>query len=147
MTEETKEFLVKHQDDIKTKQDLFDFIVERLIVQGKKSLNTHPCEVNCAYRGDNNTRCAAGMVIKDEYYLKSIEGKSVAQDEVFELVEKSLPNVELADTDLRIILQDLQDIHDRDAIIHDGEKNTFNYELDFNLFKQYAENNGLLYKF
>ena len=52
------------------KQEIFDSIVDGLIRQGKKSLDRFG---DCAYRGVDGTRCAAGFLIDDAEYDSIIE--------------------------------------------------------------------------
>jgi hypothetical protein len=54
-------------------QKLFNKIVRHIHKQGKPALNGS----ECAYRGDNGTRCAIGSVLPNKLYKKQMEGKSV----------------------------------------------------------------------
>ena len=76
----------------------------------KHSLNKEKSygDFGCAYRGVNNTRCFVGALIKDEYYVKNLEGVNVLDEDVQKAVElslKGLPNIQL--------LVEAQKIHDR----------------------------------
>ena len=89
-----------------TNQEVFDKVVAHARQQGCKSLMEnvlHPEEGPlCAYRGENNTKCFAGIFIPDEDYRKSYEDKvSMA---VFH---------EIGITDMDgFLVRDLQVIHD-----------------------------------
>ena len=90
-----------------TNQEVFDKVVAHARQQGCKSMIEdvlHPEEAPiCAYRGENNTKCFAGILIPDEDYRKSYEGKvSMA---VFH---------EIGITDMDgFLVRDLQIIHDK----------------------------------
>ena len=58
-----------------TNQETFEIVAKHLITQGKVSLG--PTGINCAYRGDNGTKCAVGCLIPDEKYSSSLEGFSI----------------------------------------------------------------------
>lgn len=58
-----------------TPQQVFDTVVSHLRQQGCKSLSETEYPL-CAYRGANNTKCAAGCLIPDEEYLSRFEGKN-----------------------------------------------------------------------
>ena len=78
----------------------------------KHSLNKEKSygDFGCAYRGVNNTRCFVGALIKDEYYVKNLEGVNVLDKDVQEAVKlslKGLPNIQL--------LVEAQKIHDLNA--------------------------------
>ena len=75
----------------------------------KHSLNKEKSygDFGCAYRGVNDTRCFVGALIKDEYYVKYLEGFNVLNEDVQEAVKlslKGLPNIQL--------LVEAQEIHD-----------------------------------
>lgn len=67
------------------KQEIFDKCLGHLRNQGK------PAIVNggCAYRGPNDTRCAIGFLIADEYYRKDLEEANVSSANVQESLRAS----------------------------------------------------------
>lgn len=58
-----------------TKQEIFDIVWKGILSQGGPSLNHL---YGCAYRGENNRKCAAGLLISDEDYTKDYEGEVVS---------------------------------------------------------------------
>lgn len=60
--------------NFKSKQQLFDFIGEHLIRQGKQASGG---TFGCAYRGKDGLKCAIGCIIPDKFYKKEMENKSV----------------------------------------------------------------------
>lgn len=58
-----------------TDQELFDYVVGFTKRQGGPSANDECLNL---YRGPNGTMCAAGCLIKDEYYRDSLEGDLVS---------------------------------------------------------------------
>lgn len=57
-----------------TRQQIFDKCANHLINQNAQSLNTSG---DCAYRSDNDTKCAIGGLIPNSAYVPSIEGIGV----------------------------------------------------------------------
>lgn len=64
-----------------TKQEIYDKVCAHLAQQKMKSKVLGLDGPMCAYRGYQGARCAAGVLIRDENYTKSIEGLLV-RDEV-----------------------------------------------------------------
>lgn len=92
------------------RQDMFDRVATHLLKQGRRaSLNGTKYGTNCAYRGVNDTKCAIGCLINDEYYDKEFEGRGF--NVVANAVERSL-NVVL-DKDDYDLLEALQVLHDK----------------------------------
>lgn len=88
---------------MKTKQETFNTAYLGLKSQGfEKSYSGEIDE--CAYRGPEGRKCAAGWCISDEDYSEDIEGCSVRSNDIQEL-----PSVKIHDKDL---LADLQHAHD-----------------------------------
>lgn len=58
-----------------TMQETFDTVVAHLRKQGKKSLGS---DGKCAYRGKFGRMCAAGCLIPDRLYSRSLENTSVS---------------------------------------------------------------------
>lgn len=55
-----------------TPQQVFDHVVAHLRKQGQCSVI--PGTTNCAYRGENGLKCAAGCLIADNEYRPDMEG-------------------------------------------------------------------------
>lgn len=58
-----------------TKQEIFDIVWKGILSQGGPSFDL---QYGCAYRGQNNRKCAAGLLISDEDYNKEYEGQIVS---------------------------------------------------------------------
>jgi len=108
----------KSLSQLKTDKDVFDYIQNHLLTQNSKSQkiisrdeNGEVTQSSCLYRGDNNTRCAVGAIISNKYYKKIIEGLTVDDPLVTELIEESLPNWKITKNNLEM-LSDLQFTHD-----------------------------------
>ena len=52
-------------------QEIFDYSVSKVIEQG---VQARGAEYQCAYRGENGTKCAFGHLIPDALYKPSMEG-------------------------------------------------------------------------
>ena len=103
MTKVTIEF-VKSLD---TPQKMFDHIVSHLVKQGKPSVHIdNKGRRACMYRSPDGCMCAAGAVIPDEYYLESFEGWNISNPLGYGKVRDLLG-------DYRVLLTDLQHVHDR----------------------------------
>lgn len=85
------------------RQQIFDKVLTALITQKVASLDYTNA---CAYRGENGTKCAAGHLISDHYYRKSMEGIIIhsLRDNNFKLPKFITENIEL--------IQQLQYVHD-----------------------------------
>lgn len=79
-------------------QECLDKIVTHLRSQGEQSL----LQGSCAYRGKDGLMCAVGCLIPDSEYKYAMEGCIVAQLEMFEAW----------DTNTKILLRELQRVHD-----------------------------------
>lgn len=53
-----------------TSQEIFDYVIQRLLEQGKRSMTG---EEGCKYRGDGGTRCALGWLIPDDLYRAEMD--------------------------------------------------------------------------
>ncbi len=84
-------------------QEAFTRVVQHLRAQGQKSEDGTE---GCAYRSKQGLRCAVGVLITDEFYLKEFEGDTVLGGPVEAMLTKALPGVSLD------LLADLQGIHD-----------------------------------
>jgi len=54
-------------------QEIFDFVNDAITKQGVPSYDDSLGD--CAYRGPNGLKCAAGMLVDDEDYTREMEGK------------------------------------------------------------------------
>ena len=88
-----------------TNQEIFDFVKNYLSEQGRKSVYG----TDCAYRGPDGTKCAAGCLIKDELYSEDMEGKSCDYTKIFNAIVKS---IKPTDKDAFFLIRDLQIAHD-----------------------------------
>jgi hypothetical protein len=96
-----------------TEQEVFDIVAKHLLTQNRQSLITDDfVDETCAYRGRYNTKCAAGILIPDEYYTQELEGNGWRK-----LVENSLVPPNFMD-----LIAGLQFIHDMHKPIRWKEK-------------------------
>jgi len=66
------------RDSLKSPQCIFNYVVNHLRFQGKKSERfKYKNTKYCYYRGDNGTSCAIGCLISDEEYKPEIEELSI----------------------------------------------------------------------
>ena len=90
-----------------TGQGIFDRVVTHLLTQNARSTETDRFgSINCAYRGERGMACAVGCLIPDELYDCLIEGESVGDIRILNMLERAgiSPEVEL--------LSDLMGTHD-----------------------------------
>lgn len=92
-----------------TKQEIFDTVAVHMLAQGKKSEN----EDGCLYRGPNGTKCAVGVLIKDEIYRPILENRLVCERIIWEALEDS--GIEM-DGDIEQLLMALQETHDHISV-------------------------------
>lgn len=88
------------------RQEVFNTVYRHLLAQGCKSLDA--TFENCLYRGPNGLKCAAGVLIKDEFYHKGLEGRSACSLSVSSALRAS----GVHEGDLEMVL-DLQATHDK----------------------------------
>lgn len=63
-----------------TNQEAFDKVWDWFVVRGKPaSLRPVTHGYGCVYRGENGTRCAAGVLIPDELYRLDMENMSIRE--------------------------------------------------------------------
>lgn len=94
--------------------ELFKTVETHLLTQGKKSQNN--ISGNCYYRGPDQTKCAVGFLIKDEFYSSSFEGDNISGPEVRAAVEKSIERILTIEE--VFMLKRLQQIHDGVPVEH-----------------------------
>lgn len=90
-------------------QKIFNTVAKHLLTQRKKSYGAMPPEVSgigrgCLYRGPNGLKCAAGVLIPDKYYKRSMEGSNI----------RGVPYFRARYEGNLALLETLQDIHDCD---------------------------------
>ena len=84
-------------------QELYDFIVEAIVKQGRPSIGYN---ARCLYRGPDGLKCAAGHVIPDSMYSKKMENSDIFQMFETGLLPRSLvPH--------RDLIKRLQYLHDK----------------------------------
>jgi len=89
-----------------TNLELIEFVEAHLIKQGAKSLMPGST-TECAYRGENGNMCAAGCLIKDEFYSEELEGDNANNRTVkFALIASGVMHNQID------LVQQLQVIHD-----------------------------------
>ena len=89
-------------------QEIFDTVSTHLFTQGVQSTTLDDNDRKmCAYRGDNGTRCAIGVLIPDDVYSEHMEGHSV---ESFIMLPFLNPN-----NTPELFLTRLQMAHDNDG--------------------------------
>lgn len=73
----------------KNNQIAFDLIVNHLRKQGKRSMRRDSeGRLGCAYRGDDGSKCAIGVLIPDSDYLPSFEGHEAHYTPIYDILEK-----------------------------------------------------------
>jgi hypothetical protein len=93
-----------------TNLELIEFVEAHLIKQDEKSLTRHSFDTDrfkCAYRGEYDCMCAAGCLIKDEFYCEELEGASAYSEVVKFALFSSGIHPEQID-----LVRHLQTIHD-----------------------------------
>jgi hypothetical protein len=114
-----------------TAQEIFNTVAMHLLVQGRKAVGKNG---KCVYRSPNGDRCAVGVLISDEEYLKKMEGKTVVKllfDE--QMPKRLLPHVKL--------LAELQAVHD--YCCSDADSHEFDRDELLRSLRRAAESYGL----
>ena len=88
-----------------TNQEIFDRVARHLLTQGKASYDA--TRGMCMYRGPDGLKCAAGILILDNAYDPSLEGKMAE-----ELPASTQAAMGLEDEHAVEIVRHLQSIHD-----------------------------------
>jgi len=101
-----------------TKQEVFDQIATHLLKQGKQSNRYDDREI-CAYKGAENTKCAAGCLIADNEYIPEMDNAIALQKkypdiniELYGASWQALVKVGLVTNKHENLIQDMQLIHD-----------------------------------
>ena len=91
-----------------TPQEIFDYVIPKILKQGGLSKIVNYGKIECVYRKNKDTRCAIGWLIPDSFYRKEFEGKNVEQ-----LIQSSyLKEVPAFSLETQDFLEDLQEAHD-----------------------------------
>lgn len=92
-----------------TAQEIFDTVVNGLRQQGCRSED----EAGCVYRGPNNTKCAAGLLIAEAEYDFTMERNTID-----ELLKMDMCPISLRDrlSPHLVLIKRLQNIHDSETI-------------------------------
>lgn len=71
-------------------QRTFDLVVNHLRKQGKRSMRRDSeGRLWCAYRADDGSKCAVGVLIPDSDYLPSFEGHGAQYTPIYDILEKN----------------------------------------------------------
>lgn len=92
------------------RQEVFDKVLNHLLKQGRKSVDS---DGRCLYRAPNGDKCAIGCLIPDELYTPELEGNGANMPIIEDVLHKIYPDV--TDEDVLFLL-DLQDLHDTGMI-------------------------------
>lgn len=100
-----------------TPQEVFDMVAVHLIVQGRRSVSDERFRFSsgqCAYRGNDGCKCAAGVLIDDDHYDERMEGYSVGDFRIIVAVNATIgipldPFTGIAQWEL---INSLQNCHD-----------------------------------
>ncbi|MER9178914.1 hypothetical protein [Mesorhizobium sp. M0767] len=66
-------------------QEIYDTVAKHLLAQGKRATTGQTSSYggdSCAYRGEGDTKCAAGCLIPDDLYKPDMEGDSVFHEDI-----------------------------------------------------------------
>lgn len=94
-----------------TLQEIFDTAATHLLKQGKRASQNG----TCLYRGPDDTKCAVGCLIKDEFYRLGLEGKISRHPMVMDALVKSGVDFDQKFNGRHSVedfLYDLQQVHD-----------------------------------
>lgn len=112
----------------KALQSIFTDAVIHLHKQGCKSMNLTG---NCTYRGLNNTSCAIGGLIKEEFYNSTLEGLLASSEDVRDALYKSGYSLEGSaswkEDPLLLLVKIQKQLHD--DIPASSDKETFRQHL------------------
>ena len=97
-----------------TKQETFTKVATHLLKQNAKSFIQENAKDGdaCAYRGVNNTMCAAGCLITDKIYSPKMETKTVLHNTVSSRLKKSGIDMEKHSQ----LVMDFQYLHDMEPV-------------------------------
>jgi hypothetical protein len=93
------------------KQAVFTTVANHLLKQGKRSVTEEAFIASCVYRGDDGLKCAIGVLIPDELYTPSMEGKQATV--LIQTNPKLYAHLEIKNFfDDTNFLMELQQLHD-----------------------------------
>lgn len=93
-----------------TKQEVFNKVAKHLLKQGERAVDDGGA---CQYHVPNSKkRCAVGCLITKRYYKENME--DYGPEELFFEFPKEMKNLRLNKRRHKIILDELQDLHDND---------------------------------
>lgn len=126
-----------------TNQEIFNTVVEHLVKQKAMSVDAAG---DCAYRGKNGLKCAVGVLIKDECYDPTIEGKRANSGPVVKALRASGIEASFASMTSNLLMR-LQELHDSTPFYDEygvrtvkdkamAIANSYDLELDESLFNQ-----------
>jgi len=101
----------KSLSDLRTAQDIYDYVKAKLLEQGRQSINTGNL-YQCVYRSPDGCKCAAGWLIADERYTSDLEGCYASDPTVLSAIRDSIPYAVGIDPKF---LRLLQKAHDGDG--------------------------------
>ena len=90
-----------------TLQRIFNKVAKHLLKQGRKSEN--PLSGDCMYRGNEDLKCAIGILIKDSQYDSTLEGLNINDLKIIKALKESGI---IMDANIFRLLKDLQNLHD-----------------------------------
>lgn len=96
--------------------EISEMIRDHLINQNRQAIGSeHSTQGGpiCMYRGNDNCKCAVGILIKDEFYCDSLENLTIMDDAIQSAVAKSLGVEDLTKKDTEF-LRSWQMYHDTD---------------------------------
>lgn len=113
-------------------QTLFDKCALHLIHQGRRSIRKEGV-CGCAYRGADGAACAVGALISEDRYSEDMEG-----DTAQALASTVMPELK----PFELLLQDIQDAHDYEAVVEAGSS-AINMPGLIRAFEKIANEHGL----
>jgi len=124
---------------IKTDRDIFEVVANHLLRQRCRSMQEYfyldgKKALSCAYRGKENTKCAIGAIISDQFYDSSFGRKGCDDADIFNAILLSNPDWEVSNSSHRL-LSELQNLHDSEL--------PFSWEYFLGRFKFSAEGHFL----
>ena len=126
---------------VKTFQDVFNSVVNHLIVQNKTSADDGSgCKYRAYIEGEEYLKCAIGCLISDINYHEFIEDSLASNSDVIEAIKKSNPELIIDDkmTELFVLMQYVHDHLEPENWIY----MSFLIWRDMNRFISHRVNNG-----
>ena len=96
---------------VKTFQDVFNNVVNHLIVQNKTSEESSGCRYRAYNEGEETRKCAVGCLISDIKYHEIIEDSLASSSYVIDTIQESNPELIIDDkmTELFLLMQFVHD--------------------------------------